>query len=157
MLQKPTKSTCLNPCLHPPPSCKLRQGSTSSTVFLQIYIHVSRRKHSNAWDRKAKKSCTKLLSPEQERRRQQWKAAQVKKRHREAWRHAGGIRRCFEIIFGAGRVQLILETPNKHTLASTKVKKLEVPSESSLLDGFSARINLFINTHTFTRSRIHTN
>ena len=102
-----------------PPSCKLRQGSTSSTVFLQIYIHVSRRKHSNAWDRKAKKSCTKLLSPEQERRRQQWKAAQVKKRHREAWRHAAGIRRCFEIIFGAGRVQLILEAQNKYTIANT--------------------------------------
>ena len=81
----------------------------------------------------------------------------MKKRHREAWRHVGGIRRCFEIIFGAGRVQLILETQNKHTIPSTKVMKLEVPSKSSLLDGFSARINLFINTKTFTRSRIHIN
>ena len=79
----------------------------------------------------------------------------MKKRHREAWRHAAGIRRCFEIIFGAGRVQLILETQNKHTIASTKVKKLEVLSKSSLVGGFSARINLFINTQTFTRSRIH--
>ena len=81
----------------------------------------------------------------------------MKKRHREAWRHAEGIRRCFEIIFGVGRVQLILETQNKHTIPSTKVMKLEVPSKSSLLDGFSARINLFINTKTFTRSRIHIN
>ena len=79
----------------------------------------------------------------------------MKKRHREAWRHAEGIRRCFEIIFGVGRIQLILETPNKHTIASTKVKKLEVPSTSSLLDRFSARINLFINTHTHSQDHAY--